>query len=191
MDVKVCTGPGEYLPDVTEGIINPDQLPPPLHRIIDRDAPHAPCPQCQRWVCRLRRRSRQVHDVGDPATGRPREFTIYYSQYYCRPCDRYFSTDLSDLCPAHGAYTHRVMQLALDSVVQDHLPLRSASWRLWRDHRVFVPFATIQNWIEGAGKKGGRADGRFVPGSGTGEFQRLRGRGRVVRRAVGGAVDRG
>ncbi len=24
----------------------------------------------------------------------------------------------------------------------------------WRDHRVFVPFATIQNWVEAGGKKG-------------------------------------
>ena len=24
---------------------------------------------------------------------------------------------------------------------------------LWRDHRVFVPFATIQNWVEAGGKK--------------------------------------
>jgi len=24
---------------------------------------------------------------------------------------------------------------------------------LWRDHRVFVPWATIQNWVEAAGEK--------------------------------------
>jgi hypothetical protein len=33
---------------------------------------------------------------------------------------------------------------------------------LWRDHRVFVPFATIQNWVEAGGKKGARAhEGRL------------------------------
>jgi hypothetical protein len=38
--------------------------------------------------------------------------------------------------------------------VEDGLPYQAASWHLWRDHRVFVPFATIQNWVEGGGKKG-------------------------------------
>jgi integrase len=34
--------------------------------------------------------------------------------------------------------------LAVRLVVEDGLPYRIASWHLWRDHRVFVPFATIQ-----------------------------------------------
>jgi hypothetical protein len=38
-------------------------------------------------------------------------------------------------------------------VVEDSLPYRAASWHLWRDHRVFVPFATIQNWVEAGGNK--------------------------------------
>jgi hypothetical protein len=38
-------------------------------------------------------------------------------------------------------------------VVEDGLPSRPASWHLWRDHRVFVPFATIQHWGEAGGKK--------------------------------------
>jgi len=33
------------------------------------------------------------------------------------------------------------------------MPYRMASWHLWRDHRVFVPWATIQNWVEAAGEK--------------------------------------
>jgi hypothetical protein len=43
-----------------------------------------------------------------------------------------------------------VQQKAVRLVVEDGLPYRSASWHLWRDHRVFVPFATIQNWVEAA-----------------------------------------
>src|SRR3954468_14480559 len=35
----------------------------------------------------------------------------------------------------------------------DGLPYQAASWHLWRDHRVFVPYATIQNWVEAAGGK--------------------------------------
>ena len=67
---------------------------------------------------------------------------------------QYFNADLSDVAPPYGHYTHRVMALAVRLVVEDGLPYRSASWTLWRDHRVFVPFATIQNWVEAGGKKG-------------------------------------
>jgi hypothetical protein len=45
------------------------------------------------------------------------------------------------------------MALAIRAVVEDRLPYRAASWRLWRDHRVFVPFAIIQNWVEAGGKR--------------------------------------
>jgi hypothetical protein len=45
------------------------------------------------------------------------------------------------------------MVLAVRLVVEDGLPYRTASWQLWHDHRVFVPFATIQNWVEAGGKK--------------------------------------
>ena len=50
---------------------------------------------------------------------------------------------------------------AVRLVVEDGLPYQSASWHLWRDHRVFVPYATIQNWVEAGGKKGGRSNGRL------------------------------
>jgi hypothetical protein len=46
-----------------------------------------------------------------------------------------------------------VVAVAVRIVVEDGLPYRTASWHLWRDHRVFVPFATIQNWVEAAGEK--------------------------------------
>jgi hypothetical protein len=38
-------------------------------------------------------------------------------------------------------------------VIQDGLRYQTASWHLWRDFRVFVPFATIQNWAEAGGDK--------------------------------------
>jgi len=72
-------------------------------------------------------------------------------------------------------YTRRVIQMAVRLVVEDGLPYRPASWHLWRDHRVFVPFATLQNWTEAGGKKGARADGRRVPGLGTCDVFGLRG----------------
>src|SRR5438067_2966188 len=52
-----------------------------------------------------------------------------------------------------GQDTHRVIDLAVRLVVEDGLPYRTASWHLWRDQRVFVPFATLQNWVEAAGEK--------------------------------------
>jgi hypothetical protein len=65
-------------------------------------------------------------------------------------------------------YTHRVVALAVRLVVEDSLPYQAASWHLWRDHRVFVPYATIQNWVEAGGKKGGQANGRRLPRLGPG-----------------------
>ena len=90
-----------------------------------------------------------------------------YSSHYCSNCKKYFTIDLSDLAPPGSHYTHRVIDLAVRVVVEDSVPYRPASWHLWRDHRVFVPFATIQNWVEAGGKKGARADGRRLFGVGA------------------------
>jgi len=46
-----------------------------------------------------------------------------------------------------------VIDLAVRLVVGGGLPYHPASWHPWRDHRVFVPFATLQNWVEAGGKK--------------------------------------
>jgi hypothetical protein len=56
-----------------------------------------------------------------------------------------------------------VIDLAVRLVVEDGLLYGPASWHLWRDHRVFVPFATIQNWVEAGGKKGADASGSGLP----------------------------
>jgi len=60
---------------------------------------------------------------------------------------------MSDLAPPGSHYTQRVVTLGVRVVHEDGLPYRVASWHLWRDHRVFVPHATIQNWVEAAGEK--------------------------------------
>jgi hypothetical protein len=52
--------------------------------------------------------------------------------------------------------------------VEDGLPYQAASWHLWRDHRVFVPFATIQNWVEAGGEKSGAANVDDLPRLGPG-----------------------
>ena len=97
--------------------------------------------------------TRLLHDLGDLAANRPHDLVITYSQHCCSGCGHYFNADLSDLAAPGSHYTRRVVVLAVRLVVEDGLPYRSASWHLWRDHRVFVPFATIQNWVEAGGKK--------------------------------------
>jgi hypothetical protein len=97
-----------------------------------------------------------LHEVGSLRRDRPRQLRVAYSKHRCRPCSLCFSADLSDLAPPGSHYTHRVIRLAVRLVAEDGLPYRAASWHLGRDHRVFVPFATLQNWVEAAGKKSRR-----------------------------------
>ena len=147
-------GPGEYLADATEGIIGVEDLP--QARIITRSRNYKryPCPRCGARAYRVRCVQRRLHDVGDLVSGRPHDLLLTYSQHYCPCCAHYFNADMSDLAPPGSHYTHRVVALAVRLVVEDSLPYRAASWHLWRDHRVFVPFATIQKWVEAGGKKG-------------------------------------
>jgi hypothetical protein len=94
-----------------------------------------------------------LHDLGCLLRDRPRLLHVRYSRHYCARCRLHFSADLTDLAPPGGHYTRRVIARAVRLVVEDGLPYRAASWHLWRDHRVFVPFATLQNWVEAAGEK--------------------------------------
>ena len=113
---------------------------------------------------------RQLHDLGDPMLGSPRRLHVRLSQHRCPlpSCKTYFAADTSDLAASRSRYTHRVVRLAVRLVVEDGLPYRPASWHLWRDHRVFVPFATIQNWVEAAGEKKMLAPSRRgLPGPGA------------------------
>jgi len=94
-----------------------------------------------------------LHDLGCLLRDRSRALLVVYCRHSCTRCKRYFGADLSDLAPSGSHYTQRVISLAVRLVVEDGLPYRVASWHLWRDHRVFVPFATLQNWVEAAGEK--------------------------------------
>lgn len=161
-------GPGEYRPDPTEGITRSEDLPASQIIRRQRNATRHRCPHCGHRAYRDKQKQRLLHDLGDLKTGRPQDLQISYAQYYCTPCRCYFTTDLSDLAPPQSAYTHRVIDLAVRIVVEDGLPYRPTSWHLWRDHRVFVPFATIQNWVEAGGKKGGVAHGHVLSRLGSG-----------------------
>lgn len=164
-------GPGEYRPDVAYTRL--EDLPKPKITKESRVEAQRPCPQCGQPATREHVFTRPLHDVGDLVSGRPCELHITYSQHYCKACRKYFSTDLSEVALPGSHYTHRVMALAIRVVVEDGMAYRNASWQLWRDHRVFVPFATIQNWVEAGGKKGERTLGPRLPALGARRLFRL------------------
>ena len=157
------SGPGEYRADRTEGITRVEDLPQAKSIERSRNYLRRPCPQCGRSCYRNRTVERTLHDLGDLVSERPRDIHLSYSQHYCCKCHCYFNADTSDLAPPKSHYTHRVIALAVRLVVEDGLPYRPASWHLWRDHRVFVPYATIQNWVEAGGEKGRTARERRIP----------------------------
>ena len=161
------SGPGEYLPDPTEGITRPEDLPQPKVVKRSRNYKHYSCPRCQHRCWRNKVVTRILHDVGDLVTGRPCDIHLVYSQHYCTKCRKCFTADTSEYALPKVHYTHRVVSLAVRLVVEDGLPYQQASWHLWRDHRVFVPFATIQNWVEGGGKKSSRQNGKRLSGLGA------------------------
>ena len=163
-------GPGEYVPDPTEGITDVKDLPPP--KIVLRSYNHErePCPQCGHQSYRHQHGQRTLHDLGDLYSGCPIDLLVAYSHHYCSTCRKYCNADLSALAPPGSHDTHRVIQMAVRLVVEDNWPYRPARWHLWRDHRVFVPFATIQNWVEAGGKKGTGRHGWSVSGLGSGDI---------------------
>ncbi len=150
-------GPGEYLSDPIEGVTRPEDLPAPEIVEQSRDHEKHPCPDCGYAAYRHKKVVRKLHDLGDMTTGRPREIHLTVSQHRCSKCGKYFYADTSDIAPHNAQYTGRVSAMAVRLVAEDGLPYRPASWHMWRDHRVFVPFATIQNWVEASGEKSGRA----------------------------------
>ena len=157
MEDVVMAGPGQYVQDPTEGITRVEDLPDPRVLNRTRNYKRRPCPECGHNSYRVRTMARTLHDLGDTLSGRPRDLHVTYSQHRCSQCDSYFNTDMSDLAMPKSRYTHRVVHMCVRLVVEDGLPYRTASWHMWRDHRVFVPFATIQNWVEAGGKKGRQA----------------------------------
>jgi hypothetical protein len=146
-------GPGQYVSDATEGISCVEDLPEA--KIVRRSCNYRrrPCPHCGQSSYRDRSTQRTLHDLGDLVCGRPHEIELTYSVHYCVKCHKYFNADMSGVASPGSHYTKRVINLAVRVVVEDGLPYGAASWHMWRDHRVFVPFATIQNWVEAGGEK--------------------------------------
>src|SRR3989449_241925 len=156
-------GPGAYRPDPTEGMTAIADLPQSELVPYSRNDKRNVCPRCGHVAYRDKQSQRRLHDLGNLDVWCPRDLVVTYSQHYCTKCRKYFNADLSDLGPPGSQYTHRVIDLAVRLVVEDGLPYRPARGHLWRDHRVFVPFATIQNWVEAGGKKAqSRMDTEFL-----------------------------
>jgi hypothetical protein len=162
----VC-GPGTYRPDLSEGIPAIADLPQPEIVPSNRHDKRNVCPRCGHAAYRDKKSHRTLPDLGNLALWCPRDLVITSSQHYGTQCRKDCNADLSDLAPPGSHYPHRVMALAVRLVVEDGLPYRPASWHLWRDPRVFVPFATIQHGVEAGGKKGAGAYGHRLLGLGV------------------------
>jgi hypothetical protein len=173
-------GPGEYRPDPTEGLTRIDVLPKPGIACQSRNYRRRPCPRRGHSSYRDRLARRTLHDLGNPLTGRPRDIVLIYPQHFCSRCRKYFNADMTDLAEPGSHYTRRVIDAAVRFVIEDGLPYRSASRALWREHRVYVPYATIQDWVEAGGGKGDATDRPRLSQLGPGRLLGLHRRRRVV-----------
>src|SRR4051794_10870422 len=151
-------GPGQCRSDPTVGTTRIDDLPRTEVACRSRNYRGRPGPRCGHSPYRDRLARRHLHDLGNPLTGRPRDIALIYSQHYCSPCRKGFNADMTDRADPGSHDTRRVIDAAVRLVIEDGLPDRSASWTLWREHRAFVPYAAIQNWVEAGGEEGGAAD---------------------------------
>ncbi len=106
-------GPGEYVPDPTEGIVDVKDLPAPQLVAYSRNHEHTPCRRCGHLAYRHKSDQRRLHDLGNLYAGCPVDLVVSYSSHYCSKCHKYFNVDLTDLAPPGAHYTHRVMDLAV------------------------------------------------------------------------------
>src|SRR3954453_18831270 len=106
-------GPGEYVPDVTEGIDRIEDLPEAKVRRRSRNYPARRCPRCGKRAGRCGLGRRTLHDLGDVLAGRPVDVVITYSKHKCPHCRFRFSADVTDLAEPKCHYTKRVQRLAV------------------------------------------------------------------------------
>ncbi len=165
--------PGVYVPDPTIGVTRPEDLPQPRVEPHSRNYPRRRCPHCGHSARRYDVAHRTVFDLGDTRHSRPVALLLTQSKHRCPACWHSFTADASDLALPKSHYTLRVQHTAVRLVIEDTLPYRAASWHLWRDHRVFVPWPTIQNWVEAAGKKKRGGYRHRLSGSSPTDLQRL------------------
>jgi len=76
-------GPGEYVPDPTEGMVDVKDLPAPQRGLYHRHHQQTPCPRCGQRASRPPSDQRTLHDLGDVSTGRPVALLVAYSSHPC------------------------------------------------------------------------------------------------------------
>jgi hypothetical protein len=69
-------GPGEYVPDPTEGIVDVKDLPTPQLVTYHRNHHHTPCPRCGHLAYRHKSDQRTLHDLGDLYIGCPVDLLV-------------------------------------------------------------------------------------------------------------------
>src|SRR5690242_15827021 len=107
------TGPGEYVPDATEGVSRIEDLPTPKIERHSRNFPARRCPRCRRRAGRYATATRTLHDLGDPRSGRPVDLLVTFSRHRCGRCGCCFAVALDDLAWLKSHYTRRVQELAV------------------------------------------------------------------------------
>ena len=153
-------GPGEYVPDATEGITRVEDLPEPRIHKRSRNFAACPCPTCHHPAGRSGFGARTLHDLSDTRSGRPLDLVVTFARHRCRPYGRHFTADLTDFAPPNCLDTCRVQRLAVRLVAEDGLAYRTASRHLWRDYRVTVP---LRHHPELGGGRGGKKPTRLSP----------------------------
>ncbi len=89
-------GPGDYVPDPTEGIVDVKDLPAPPPGFYSRNSKQTPCPRCGHLASRHTSDQRTLHDLGDVGTGRPVDLLVTSSSHSCSPCRKHCNIDLTD-----------------------------------------------------------------------------------------------
>ncbi len=97
--------PGEYVPDVTEGITLVEDLPKPRIERRSRNYPARRCPRCGRRAGRYAVASRTLHDLGDPRAGRPIDLVVTYLQASLPPLRLSASPSICPTWPCPSACT--------------------------------------------------------------------------------------
>ena len=110
-------GPGEYVPDPPEGIVDVNALPTPIIVPEDYNYEYTPCPRCGQVASRHKSGQRTLHDLGDVSTGRPRDLLVTYSSHYGSNGRKSFHVDLAHVALPGSHYTRRVIQLAVRLVL--------------------------------------------------------------------------
>lgn len=127
------SSPSEHAPDAAQSVSQNVKLPQPKIKKMHRTPKKCRCPLCHRPATKHDIRTRTLHHLGDPASGRPVEIQLTYAYYYCCKCRKSFKIDTTGIAAPYADYTHDVMKLAVRLVVEDTIALREASWILWRE----------------------------------------------------------